>query len=221
MSQELQTLARHYHGELSPRIREYLNNRCVSGAVIDRFLIGWSGWRITVPIYDRTGDFSFFKLLKDPMDPGEGALTLSAPDAGAELYGWEHVREPVQRVIICDGIFGRLVMESLGYAAVASTEPGIFRREWAKALSAIPRVYVCFPRTAEGRALAARIARMIRGARLVSLPPSEGEGGVVDFFLQLGGTRAALDALLAGARPISGRASRRGIRSKNQYVHVQ
>lgn len=221
MSHELQALARHYHGELTPRIREYLNNRGVSGAAIDRFLIGWSGWRITVPIYDRTGDFSFFMLLKDPMDPGDGALTLSAPDVGAELYGWENVRELVERVIICDGIFARLVLESFGYAAVASTEPGIFRREWAKALTAIPHVYVCFPRTTEGRALAARIARMMRGARLVGLPPSAGEGGVVDFFVRLGGARAAFDALLANARPLTGRRSRVGPGSATQDVYPE
>lgn len=208
MSHELQTLARHYHEQLTPRVREYLNDRGVSGAVIDRFLIGWSGWRITVPIYDRTGDFSFFKLLKDPMDPGEGALTLSAPDAGVEFYGWEHVREPAERLIICEGVFGRLVLESFGYAAVASTEPGVFRHDWARALSAIPRVYVCFPTTVESRALATRIARMIRGARLVSPPPSAGEGGVVDLLLRLGGTGAAFDALLAKARPFERRRSR-------------
>lgn len=221
MSHELHALAQHYHEQLTPRIREYLNNRGVSGSVMERFLIGWSGWRITVPIYDRTGDFSFFKLLKDPMDSGDGALTLSAPDASAELYGWERVREPVESVIICDGIFGRLVLESFGYAAVASTKPGVFRCEWAKALTAVPRVYVCFPTTTEGRTLAARIARMVRGTRLVSLPPSAGEGGVVDYFVRLGGTRAAFDALLAKVRPLTVPRRRVESGSADQDVHLE
>lgn len=220
MSQELLACARRYHGALSPRIRAYLHGRGVTDAVIDRLLIGWSGWRITVPIYDRTGEVRFFTLLKDPADPGDGPFTLSAPGAGAELYGWEHVRQAMEEVTVCDGVFERLLLESLGYAAVSSTESGAFRREWAQALSAVPRIYLCFKRDTEGRALGARLARMLPRARLVSLPPSAGEGGVGDFFLRFGGTLTAFDALLAGARPVPERRNRRGFRSAKEGTHV-
>lgn len=218
MSQEFRDYARQYHAQMPYRIRLLLGERGISDSVIDRFYIGWSGWRITVPIYDRTGDVCFFTLLKDPADPGDSPLVLSAPNAGAELYGWEHIREPVEGLIVCDGVLERLLLESRGYAAVASTESGTFRREWAKALTAIPRVHLCLPMTAESRALAVRIGRTLPRARLVSLPPSAGEGGVGDFFLRFGGTCAAFDALLAEARPLSKKLRGRGPGRGNRIV---
>lgn len=204
MSQELLEYALQYHAQMPLRIRQYLNARGISDSVIRRYLLGWSGWRITIPIYDRRGDVSFFKLAKDPADPGDRPEMLAAPDGAAELYGWEHVTHAVEQVLICDGEFDRLLLESLGYAAIASTaSDGAFRREWAKAQSVIPRVYVCSHRDAGGHARAARVMRLIRHTRIVTLPVQVGEhGGITDFFVRLNRSCAMFDELLATARPV-------------------
>lgn len=204
MSQEFLEFAVQYHQQMPLRIRQYLNGRGISGAVISRYVVGWSGWRITIPIYDRFGDVSFFKLAKDPADPGDSPDMLAAPDGAAELYGWEHVEQAVSQVVICEGEFDRLLLESLGYAAITSTAADrAFRREWARAVSAIPRVYVCFHRAAAGRAGAARVGRLIRHARIVGLPAQVGEGGgITEFFIGLNRSRARFDELLEDAKPL-------------------
>src|SRR5262245_27290372 len=121
MSQEFIEYARQYHLRIPSRIREYLNGRGISDAIIERYLLGWSGWRITIPIYDRSGDVAFFKLAKDPADPTDSPKMYATPGASAELYGWEHLDDGSDQVIVCEGEFDRLLLEGIGYAAVTST----------------------------------------------------------------------------------------------------
>src|SRR5437016_1730105 len=66
MSEGLE-LARQYHRNLPPHVREYLEHaRGISPEVVDLHLLGWNGSRITIPIFDRKGALAFFKLAKDP-----------------------------------------------------------------------------------------------------------------------------------------------------------
>lgn len=215
MSEQALELAMGYHRWMPLRIREYLHERGIADFVIDRYLVGWSGWRITIPIYDREGAVRFFKLVKDPADPGEGPLTLAAPDTEPELYGWEHVRAAAERVVICDGELARLLLESHGFAAATSTGPaGSFRRGWAAALAGVPKVYVCFQNDDGGRKAAVRVARLVRHARIVTFPPQVGEGGgVQEFFLDLNRSAQAFDELLATAGRATFRSRRRAASS--------
>ncbi len=204
MSQQFLEFAVQYHAQLSSRIRGYLHGQGLTDAVIDRYLLGWSGWRITIPIYDRTGDVRFFKLLKDPADTGDAAQLLTAPDSAPELYGWEHVNAAVEQVIVCSDEFSRLILESHGYATVAPTGgPGAFRRNWAAAVSNIPRVFVCLDRD-DGLA-AEKVGRMVPHSRIVVWPgPVAQRGSVADFFVRLNRPTAAFEDLLACASRTKG-----------------
>lgn len=193
--------AQRYHAQLTDRIRQYLNGRGIDDATIDRFLIGWSGWRITIPIYDREGAITFFKLAKNPAESSDTPKMLTTPGSSAELYGWERVRSDAPYVVICEGEFDRLGLESRGFPAVTSTGGALtFRPAWAEALRAVPEVYVCFDADEAGRIGAERVARLVPHARVVTLPPEVGEGGdVTDFFVRLGMSAEALRELLADA----------------------
>src|SRR5205823_1507598 len=125
-------------------VREYLQQvRGISAEVIDRHLLGWNGSRITIPILDRTGQLAFFKLAKDPEDKSDSPKMLATPGAHAELYGWEQVLANPEQIIICEGEFDRLALESRGFAAVTSTGGALtFRPEWPEVLRRIPTLYV-------------------------------------------------------------------------------
>src|SRR2546426_2616706 len=199
-------LAREYHRNPPKRIREYLQRvRGIADATIDQFLLGWNGSRITVPVFDREGRFAFFKLAKDPEDKSDTPKMLATPGAHAELYGWERVLVKPEQIIICEGEFDRLVLESRGLAAVTSTGgAATFRREWAEAFREIPTIYMCFDNDTAGREGAERVARLIPQARIVRLPEEVGEGGdVTDFFVRLGRSRDEFVGLLEAARPLS------------------
>jgi DNA primase len=178
-----------YQDNLPGRIREYLAcKRGISGRVISQYHIGWNGQRITIPITDREGNIACFKLAKDPADAPASPKMLFSPGARAELYGWERVLARPEQIIICEGEFDRLVLESQGFAAVTSTGgAGTFRLEWSVYFVGMPSIYICFDNDDAGRHGANRVAGMIPHARLVRLPDEVGEGGdVTDFFVRLG-----------------------------------
>src|SRR5438876_10752812 len=204
MSEGLE-LAREYHRNLPANVREYLQQaRGISAEVIDRHLLGWNGSRITIPIFDREGKFPFFKLAKGPQDKIESPKMLATPGAHADLYGWERVICKPEQIIVCEGEFDRLALESRGFAAVTSTGGALtFRPEWAEVLREIPTIYICFDNDAAGRAGAERVARLIPHARIVRLPEEVGDGGdVTDFFVRLGRGREEFIGLLEAARPL-------------------
>jgi DNA primase len=201
---DLLRLAEAYHADLPPRIRAYLNGRGIADAVIDRYLLGWNGTRITIPISNRQGEVAFFKLAKDPDDQTDSPKMLAPRGVRYELYGWERIAAQPERLIVCEGEFDRLLLEAQGFPAVTSTGgAGTFRREWAGYFVAIPEVYLCFDRDEAGWRGTQRIGRLIPHAKVVVLPEEVGEGGdVTDFFVRLGRSREEFEKLLADAKPV-------------------
>jgi DNA primase len=196
-------LATQYHRALPGRLRAYLNNRGIGDPVIDRHLLGWNGWRITIPIFDREGSLAFFKFARDPDDPRASPKMLASPGSRVELYDWAEVLAGPQAIVICEGEFDRLVLETQGIPAVTSTGgAGTFRPEWAKEFGSIPDVYICFDRDEAGRRGARRVAALIPHAKIVELPEEVGEGGdVTDFFVGLGLSHEDFAGLLKEAKP--------------------
>ena len=197
-------LATQYHKALPGRVRAYLNGRGVTDLLIDAHQLGWNGWRIMIPIFDREGTLAFFKLARDPEDKMPGPKMLTTPGASAELYGWDQVLKKPSQIVICEGEFDRLVLEARGFIAVTSTGgAGVFRAEWARDFEAIPDVYVCCDNDDAGRSGAARVGQLIPHARIVELPDDVGKGGdVTDFFVRLQRNREDFEKLLAAAMPV-------------------
>src|SRR5439155_1780791 len=140
-----------------------------------------------------------------PHDQSDSPKMLATPGGHAELYGWERVLANPEQIIICEGEFDRMVLESRGFAAVTSTGGALtFRPTWAGAFREIPQVYICFDNDGPGQAGAERVARMIPHARLVRLPEEVGDGGdVTDFFVRLGRRREEFIGLLEAAQSLS------------------
>jgi DNA primase len=186
-AKDLHEEARAFHRCLPQRLWDYRNARGIPDAVIHRHLLGWNGLRITIPITNREGQAVAFKLAKDPADASDSPKMIAALGSRAELYGWEHIAAKPEQIIICEGEFDRLVLESQGFVAVTSTcTAGTFRPEWGAYFEPIPSIYVCFDNDVADREGAKRVAQVIPLARVVHLPGEVGEGGdVTDFFVRL------------------------------------
>src|ERR1700730_8387249 len=200
---DLFDLAAEYHRALPDRIREYLHARGIPDEIIDRRFLGWNESRITIPVFNREGVCAFFRLAKDPDDQSRSPKMLSSRGSHVDLYGWEVLRLQLKRVIVCEGEFDRLVLESNGFEAVTSTGgAGTFKEEWVEAFTEISEVYTCFDHDEAGRKGALRVARMIAHAKIVRLPADVGEGGdITDFFVRLGRSSEDFERLLSEARP--------------------
>ncbi len=196
-------LALQYHDALPQRIRAYLHSRGITDEVIDTNILGWNGWRITIPIYNRQGEVVFFRLAKDPDDTRPAPKMISSPGSTVELYGWDEVLKRPQEILICEGEFDRLVLQAQGFAAVTSTGGvATFRPEWADQIKQIEKVYICFDNDQAGRNGAQVVALMIPHAKIVEWPQEIGEGGdVTDFFVRLKRQREDFLKLLRNAKP--------------------
>jgi DNA primase len=201
---DLRSLAHSYHEALSPRVRAYLNGRGISDSVVDTHQLGWNGRGITIPIGNRDGEIVCFKFAKDPEDQTGSPKMLASRGARLELYGWEQVLNQPPRIILCEGEFDRLVLESQGFPAVTSIGgAGTFRPEWAKDFEGIEQVYLCFDRDEAGLEGVLKVGLLIPDARIVELPDEVGDGGdVTDFFVRLGRTAEEFEKLLGEAKPI-------------------
>jgi DNA primase len=191
-----------YNEALPARIRQYLNGRGVPDYLINSHLLGWNGWRITIPIYSREGKVVFFRLAKDPQDTSLSPKMLSASGASVELYGWEHLASPIQSIVICEGEFDRLVLEAQGFAAITSTAgAATFRPQWAQALKNVREVYVCFDHDQAGQNGMKVVGLLIPSVKIVTLPEEVGTGGdVTDYFVRLKHSREDFLQLLSEAK---------------------
>ena len=200
-NRDLKDLARKFHNDLPDRVRQYLKGRGIPDDSIDLNLIGWNGWRITIPILTDNGKVAFFKQAKDPDDKSDSPKMIAWPKGHLELYGRENLKDEPSQIIICEGEFDRLVLEANGFKAVTSTAGArAFKKDWAKKFENISDVYVCFDNDEPGKQGALRVARLIPHAKIVELPPEVGESGdVTDFFVQLRRSREDFLKLLEEA----------------------
>jgi DNA primase len=204
MTQDPSALVGEYHRNLPDHIIEYLHSRGISDEIITLHRLGWNGQRITIPVINRDGTPVGFKLGKDPADNSVSPKMLTTRGTSLELYGWERVLAKPQRLVICEGEFDRLVLETHGIAAVTSTGgAGAFRPEWAADFASIPEVFLCFDRDEAGRRGALRVGHCVSHAKIVALPDEVGPSGdVTDFFVRLGRTRDDFEKLLDSATPV-------------------
>ena len=193
-----------YHLALPSRIRAHLKARGISDEIIDKYKVGFDGIWITIPITNQDGDLAYIKRARDPDDNRDQPKYLLPPGAKAELFGWDSLKRKPRQVIVCEGEFDRLTLESQGFAAVTSTTGAAsFKLAWVHALSNVPNVLTSFDRDHAGTVGAERVARLLGHARIVTLPEEVGEGGDIgDFFGRLGRTAANFQALCdAASRP--------------------
>lgn len=194
-----------YHQNLPPETREYLRvTRGLTDETIDQYLLGWNGERITIPIFDRESRFAFFKLAKAPGDRSDAPKMLTEAGSHAELYGWERVISKSEELILCEGEFDRLALESRGFPAICSTGgAGTFRADWAAYFQPIKQVYIVFDKDRAGRTGADKAARLIPHAKIFAWPEYVEEGtDVTDFFVTLRRGEAEFRRWLSGAREI-------------------
>ncbi len=197
-------LVNEYHNALPERIRSYLNQRYLPDEIIDKFKIGWTGKIIAIPIYNKDNEYAFFKFRKDPIWDGSSTPKYwYQKGTSAELYGWENIVSPKPILVICEGEFDRLVLESKGIPAISSTGgAGTFKDEWIPYLKEVSSLYICFDRDEAGMAASQKLIEKLPHARYVSLSSlPQGKKDITNFFA-LGNTIADFNKLLKEAKTL-------------------
>jgi len=199
-------LVENCHITLPNRVREYLNARGINDSLIDEYKLGWGqfygqSW-ITIPIKNQNGEYYFFKLRQDPQ---EGSDKTTYPRGiESQIYDWQILKSPLEKVVICEGEMDRLLLVSKGIPAITSTHgAGTFKDEWLDALKEVKQVYVCFDNDDAGHKGAEKLMRKLLDSKrhqvfVVTLPQELGDGGdITDYFIKHNGSEGDLFGKLA------------------------
>ncbi len=121
---------------MPPAAREYLHDRCLDDAAIERFKIGYTegkggGW-FTIPVRGADGAVAFHKLRAAPGNDSPNKMRYEPTGASAELYGRGLLTLPnVTQVVICEGEMDAMLLISANICAVTSTSGSqSFKDEW-------------------------------------------------------------------------------------------
>ena len=183
------------HQALPDNIRQYLNARGITDAIIDSHKLGWGEFYgkywITIPIKDFDGVFRFFKLRQDP-NIGNDKITYPK-GIEAQIYGWETLRKITEKIIVCEGELDRLALLSKDIPAITSTHGAMtFKQEWVEELRKVKNIYICFDNDEAGKKGTERVAKMVENGGnelyIITLPQEVGDGGdITDYLVKLNG----------------------------------
>ena len=183
------------HLALPANIRQYLNARGITDAVIDQHKLGWGNfygkWWITIPIKDIYGAYQFFKLRQDP-NAGDDKITYPK-GIEAQIYGWEMLTNANNPLVICEGELDRLLLTSQMISAITSTHGAMtFKQEWCEKIGKDKKIYICYDNDDAGRKGAEKVAKMVENGGnetyIITLPQEVGESGdITNYFVKLNG----------------------------------
>lgn len=169
---------------LPERIKEWLRQRGITDEAQEKYKLDFNGANaIVIPIRDQNNKILFFKFRKDP--------SLTSNDVPKYWYEKGHkvalynesILADVKHVIICEGEFDCIVLNSLGFPAVTSTGgAGTFPDSWVEKFAG-KQVYICMDTDDAGRKAAVRLLFMFPGSKLIALPKTIKD--VTDYFVMV------------------------------------
>lgn len=144
-----------YHAELMKNtgpIRTYIKERRgLTDETLRRFVIGWDGERLTIPIYNEFSELVNIRRYKwnsyeDSCKMVNYEDEVLNSYGGDTLYGVENLLDPeIEKVLWCEGEWDRIVSEQNGIPAVTNTAgAGNFRLEWFKLLAKKKDILICY-----------------------------------------------------------------------------
>ena len=187
----------------SPTLLDWLSEtRHISLETVKRFKLGTEGGRVLIPIPN-----------------GESIVNIRCAKPGEKLRPIEKNRsvqlfpgklDATPLLMICEGEWDMLAATSLGYSACSGTGgAGVFHATWATEIQrAAERVVIAYDADHAGRTGARRVAERLIDAGMRSsqiqalhlpLIGAKDEKDLTDW-IRLGGTREALDELIAGTQ---------------------
>lgn len=188
------------------RIRQYLNNRCIIDSVINSKGLEWDplSKRIVVPVRDKNKKLLFNKYRRDPHSASHHEGPKYTYDVGAKtsLYNIDSISVG-DKVIITEGEFDALVLESNGFKAVSSTGGSqSFRQEWSDLIDC-NEIYICFDADTAGVRGAIKTHVTLPGSKVIWLPVLQGFKDVTDFFMVVKNPKEEFKNLISIARKIN------------------
>lgn len=151
-----------YHNALMEStgvVRDVLREkRGISDATLKRFLIGWDGERVTIPIYDEFSELVNIRRYKwNSYEDSTKMINYEDPVGNAygedRIFGIEHLFDKnCPKLIWCEGEWDRIVAEQAGFPTCTATAgAGNFKAEWFRLLQQKEAVFICYDNDDAGK----------------------------------------------------------------------
>lgn len=188
-------------------IRDVLREkRGITDETLEKFMIGWDGDRVTIPIYDENGELCNIRRYKwnsyeDSTKMINYTDVMDNTYGENRIYGIEHlVDKDMPTVVWCEGEWDRLVLEQNGIPAATGTAgANNLRIEWLNLLKSKRRIYICYDNDLAGRKATAELIEQLRGSTeiyVMNWPEDFKEkGDPTDWFVGEGRDKASFRAL--------------------------
>lgn len=144
-----------FHEQLGDR-RNYFLSRGLSNKIIDKYLLGWSGTRYTIPALKR-GKVASIKFRRDDENKEDmGPRYINTMESQGVLYNGDILLDPQNKAVFyTEGEMDCLTLVEMGFPAVSSTT-GVngFSESWLFLLERLDKVVLVFDNDAAGRVAA-------------------------------------------------------------------
>lgn len=172
---------------------------------IERFQIGWDGWRYTIPIYDKAGVLVNVRRYDPEAKTGKDKVK-SWGDGGwgtGRLYGYDTLAEH-NEVVISEGEMDRIIGQQFGLPTVTHTSgANTWLPEWTPEFEG-KVVFICYDRDTAGEAgankAAIAIAKVAEAVYIIRLPGDAKGFDLTDYFVNQGYTEKDFRALMDQSR---------------------
>lgn len=190
-AESILTLIEQYQRQLQAQeeVKVWLKKkRGLSDEVIFKFKLGWTGRALAIPIYDKDGNYIFFRYRADPIIESPDSKYWCDKGASAGIYGLEHIIDPKPVLVLCAGELDRLILEAHGLAAITFTSgEGTFNEEWAEILNGLnSEILICYDNDGAGLSGAVKVSGFLPRAKIVTIPKIEGIKDTTDFIVANG-----------------------------------
>lgn len=181
--------------------------RGLTDETLSRFLIGWDGERVTIPIYDEFNELVNIRRYKwNSYEDSTKMINYEDKIGNAygedRVYGIEHLFDrECPEVLWCEGEWDRILAEQHGFKACTTTAgAGNFKAEWIKLIAKKEAVYICYDNDDAGKQATAYLVENLRGTKVkvyvVKWPQDFREkGDITDAFVDSGFTAETFKAL--------------------------
>jgi hypothetical protein len=193
-------LPREYFTRLlgTPELLEYYKKRGINQDSIDKFLLGFDGEYLTIPIYEKHNVVNMiyrWNPLKDRPD-SKPKYKLSRGCKNV-LFNIDKIN-PQEPILLTEGVLDGIKLIQEGYENVVSVTggAGTFLTEWVEKFRQVKEIIIAYDNDGAGKKGMARVIKKLGDDRCKFLEIADGD--VTDFF-QSGKTKVDFDSLLRNA----------------------
>lgn len=191
---EIKNRANECHQKLPSHVKQYLLERCISGPIIDAYLIGYGEFYgqewITIPYKDSAGKIIGLKLRINPKSEEQSDAKYKRWPTGIELgiFNSSVLDLTVDdKVVLCEGELDALALISKSIAAVSGPAgAGTFKEEWMCFFPSPKKIYLLYDNDKSGEGGVQKAASIQKkagcGVYISTLPKmEEGKKDITDW----------------------------------------